>query len=84
MRPSEKMNPCIIDLANNMAAIPGDGNTPVTFTHTSDIGKFVAASIDLESWDHITYVAGDKATWNQIVQVAEEVKGEASSPGRSP
>ncbi|TQN70094.1 Oxidoreductase BOA1, partial [Colletotrichum shisoi] len=30
------------DLANNVASIPGSGNVPVVFTHTSDVARFIA------------------------------------------
>jgi nucleoside-diphosphate-sugar epimerase len=66
----------LMDILGNMAAIPGDGTTPVTFTHTSDVGKFVAASLDLEKWDHVSFVIGDKMTMNEAVKLAEEAKGE--------
>jgi len=38
-------NVIAIDLAHNMAAIPGDGNVPVTFTYTFDIAHFLVAAI---------------------------------------
>jgi hypothetical protein len=34
-----------VDIANNAAAIPGTGNEPVVFSHTSDVAKLVAASL---------------------------------------
>lgn len=40
----------VIDWEQNMAAIPGSGNTPVTFTHSSDLAKYVDAALDLEKW----------------------------------
>lgn len=36
----------IVDIPNNVAAIPGSGDVPVAFTHTWDIAKFVAALVD--------------------------------------
>lgn len=66
----------LIDMPGNAATIPGDGNTPVTFTHTSDVGKFVAASVDLESWDRVSVIIGDKMTINEAVKLAEAAKGE--------
>lgn len=67
--------PALMDIPGNTAAIPGDGNTPITFTHTSDVGKFVAASLDLDAWDRISVVIGDKMTMNEAVRLAEETKG---------
>lgn len=66
----------LIDMVENTAAIPGDGTQLVTFTHTSDVGKFVAASVDLEKWDHVSVIIGDKMTMNDAVKLAEEAKGE--------
>lgn len=64
----------VLDIPNNTAAITGSGNTPVVFTHTSDIAKFVAASLDLESWDAVSYIIGDRVTWNEFLRLAEETK----------
>jgi hypothetical protein len=66
----------LIDMPENMAAIPGIGNKLVTFTHTSDVGKFVAASVDLEKWDCVSVIIGDKVTMNEAVKLAKEAKGE--------
>lgn len=65
----------LIDIPGNTAAIPGEGNTPVTFTHTSDLGKFVAASLDLQKWDRVSVVIGDKMTLNEAVTLAEQATG---------
>ncbi|KAK7418910.1 hypothetical protein QQX98_003613 [Neonectria punicea] len=64
-----------IDMANNAAAIPGSGNTPVVFTHSFDVAKFVAAALNLPEWSRESYIIGDKLTWNELLRLAEEVKG---------
>lgn len=64
-----------IDVANNTAAIPGSGNTPAVFTHTTDVARFVAASLDLPKWDEETFIYGDKVTWNEFLHLAEDAKG---------
>ena len=64
-----------IDIPNRAAAIPGSGDVYAHFTHTSDVAKFVAASLDLPKWDKETFVYGDRITWNQFVRLAEEVRG---------
>jgi nucleoside-diphosphate-sugar epimerase len=66
----------LMDIAENTAAIPGDGNKLVTFTHTSDVGKFVVASVDLEKWDRVSVIIGDKITMNEAVKLVEDTKGE--------
>ncbi|KFA50129.1 hypothetical protein S40293_06402 [Stachybotrys chartarum IBT 40293] len=63
-----------IDLASNVAAIPGSGDVPVVFTHTFDIGKFVAALLMKDKWEKESFIIGDKVTLNEFVKVAEDVK----------
>ncbi|EEU36823.1 uncharacterized protein NECHADRAFT_42269 [Fusarium vanettenii 77-13-4] len=72
----QRQNLIVVDIEYNKAAIPGDGNTPVTFTHTFDVAEFVAASLELPSWEKESYVIGDSVTWNEFLRLAEEVKGE--------
>ena len=67
----------VLDATNNAAAIPGDGNTPVTFTYTGDVAKYVVAAVDLPKWDEFSNVIGDKVTWNEFVRLAEEAKGKS-------
>jgi hypothetical protein len=69
-------NTVVVDLPANVAAIPGSGNTPVVFTHTFDVAKYVSAALDLEKWEEDSYIIGDKVTWNEFVALAEEAKGE--------
>lgn len=64
-----------IDMPGNAAAIPGSGNTPSAFTHTKDVGKFVAAALDLDKWEPDTFIVGDKVTFNEFVKLAEAAKG---------
>ncbi|GLA80540.1 hypothetical protein AtubIFM56815_001364 [Aspergillus tubingensis] len=65
----------VLDVENNMAAIPGDGNVPVTFTYTFDIARFVVAALDLEEWPREFRIVGDEMTFNELLKLAEEVKG---------
>ncbi|KAM3512629.1 hypothetical protein MY11210_003723, partial [Beauveria gryllotalpidicola] len=66
--------PIVLDIPSNIAAVPGSGNIPVVFTHTIDVAKFVAASLSLSTWEPVTYIMGDKLSWNQVVQLAEEAR----------
>ncbi|KAH8691252.1 hypothetical protein BGW36DRAFT_363589 [Talaromyces proteolyticus] len=65
----------VLDIPNDTAVILGSGNVPVTFTHTFDVAKFVAGSLDLDKWDPESYVMGDKVTFNQLLSLAEDAKG---------
>ncbi|BCS25504.1 uncharacterized protein APUU_50215S [Aspergillus puulaauensis] len=66
-----KPNVFVIDIANKVAAIPGDGNAPVTFTYTFDLAKFIVASLSLEKWPQESKVIGDEMTWNEFVSLVE-------------
>ncbi|KAJ2990577.1 hypothetical protein NUW58_g2875 [Xylaria curta] len=64
----------VLDIANAAAAIPGSGNTPIAFTHTSDIAKYVAAVLDLDTWEPGYNISADKVTWNEFLALAERLK----------
>ncbi|KAF5227773.1 hypothetical protein FANTH_14679 [Fusarium anthophilum] len=65
----------VLDIPHNMAAIPGIGDVPVVFTHTRDVARFVASSLDLKKWEPRYYIVGDRMTWNNFLHIVEEVKG---------
>lgn len=65
----------VLDIANNAAAIPGDGENPVVFTHSFDVADYVSRLLDLPKWDEESYIVGDKLTFNEFVKLAEEIKG---------
>jgi hypothetical protein len=69
-----------VDVANNVAGIPGTGDVPIVFTHTFDVAKFVAALVGVPDWPERSTVIGDKKSWNEFVAIAEEVKGEYIFP----
>ncbi|KAK8144541.1 hypothetical protein G3M48_005658 [Beauveria asiatica] len=64
-----------IDLFNDVAAIPGSGQVLAVFTHTFDVGKFVAALLTKEKWEKESFIIRDRLTLNDFVRIAEEVKG---------
>jgi hypothetical protein len=67
--------PTAVDVQANAAGIPGSGDYPVYFTHTSDIGKYVVAALGLSKWEQKYFIVGDKKTWNQVVELGERIKG---------
>jgi nucleoside-diphosphate-sugar epimerase len=71
----------IVDIENAKAAIPGDGNIPIVLTHSRDVAKFVAEALSLEEWPEACFVAGEKITLNELVSVAESVKGMCKESG---
>ena len=66
----------VLDIRANAAAIPGTGDEPVVFTHTFDVAKYVAELVSSkQQWSEKSIIAGDKITWNEFVQIAEQVRG---------
>jgi nucleoside-diphosphate-sugar epimerase len=65
----------VVDMANRRAAIPGDGKQCMTFTYSLDVAKFVAEVLELPRWDRNTVVIGEKLTWEEFIDLAEEVRG---------
>jgi len=41
-------NVFVVDLSNNVAGIPSDGNIPITFTYTFDVENYVLSIFSLE------------------------------------
>lgn len=70
----------IVDIANKAAAVPGDGNTPIAFTHTTDVAKFVAALVEADKWEAHSTIVGDKVSWNEFVKLAEVAQGRFPIP----
>lgn len=69
-----KPMPVFVDIESHSAALPGDGNVPVGFTHTTDVAKYVAALVTAPKWTHHeSIIVGDKVTWNEFVKIAEDV-----------
>ncbi|KAF5009987.1 hypothetical protein FDECE_3824 [Fusarium decemcellulare] len=64
-----------VDMENNAAAIPGSGTAPAVFTHSLDVARFVVAYLQRPRWEKSAYILGDRLTWNEFVQIAEDVKG---------
>uniref|UniRef100_A0A0D2YHR5 NAD(P)-binding domain-containing protein n=1 Tax=Fusarium oxysporum (strain Fo5176) TaxID=660025 RepID=A0A0D2YHR5_FUSOF len=58
------------------AAIPGNPNQPAVFTYTKDVAKFTAKLLTLEKWEPVSYIIGDRLTWKEFTQLAEEVTGD--------
>jgi hypothetical protein len=68
-----------IDMANRAAAIPGSGEDVASFTYSFDIARFVEAALGLEKWETEMYCYSDNVTHNEILRIAEDTVGMASS-----
>lgn len=68
----------LISLSRGIAELPirDDGRWPrVTTTTLRDIGRFVAASLELPKWEHDMSMAGDTITMAELLSIAEGVTG---------
>ncbi|KAI9042434.1 NAD(P)-binding protein [Aspergillus affinis] len=63
-----------VNVQRKWAVIPGDGETPVSFITTQDLGRFVARLMDLEEWPRVSCFAGVTASFNKILKHAERVR----------
>ncbi|KAH7215628.1 hypothetical protein DER44DRAFT_856163 [Fusarium oxysporum] len=66
----------VLDIPARKAAIPGNPNQPAVFTYTKDVAKFTAKLLTLEKWEPVSYIIGDRLTWKEFSQLAEEVTGD--------
>jgi hypothetical protein len=66
----------VVDFANRKARIPGDGTAPITVMHSHDIGRYIAALLDDQNaWPEMSAFAGDKVSFNEMVDMAEKIMG---------
>jgi nucleoside-diphosphate-sugar epimerase len=65
--------PFLIDMKKRTALIPGDGSQKVVFTNMGDVGKFVAASLDLQHWEPDSRIVGDEKSYAEVVKMAESI-----------
>lgn len=70
------LNPYIfgIDIANGVAAIPGDGNDVICMTYTYDLANYMVKLLELEDWPEFSVFVGDQVTYNEILAIAEDIK----------
>lgn len=66
----------VLNMEQRWAAVPGDGSAKANFVTTQDMAKFVANMMDLGSWSKTSTIVGDCLTMNQLVEMAEEARGE--------
>lgn len=70
--------PYLFGVKDGWAEIPlkSDGSYPrLTMTEIGDVGRFVAAALDLEKWESEMSIAGDVLGFGDVVRLAEQVTG---------
>ncbi|KAL1599833.1 hypothetical protein SLS60_007638 [Paraconiothyrium brasiliense] len=69
------INTLMIDIKNNAAGLPINGEGKITLTYSRDIAKYIPKLLTLEKWEQAYFVVGDVKSWNEIVAAAEKGKG---------
>ncbi|KAE8355663.1 hypothetical protein BDV28DRAFT_31128 [Aspergillus coremiiformis] len=68
-----------VNPAGKWAVLPGDGSAPVNFITSQDMARFVVRLMDLPEWSPVSYIAGQTTTFQKILQLAEDARGERFS-----
>lgn len=63
----------VINTKAGTADLPGDGNSKLTFTRLQDVGKFVAAALDLDRWEDEMGMVGSTMSYNEVIDAIEKV-----------
>ncbi|KAH1506281.1 hypothetical protein KXX06_008961, partial [Aspergillus fumigatus] len=64
-----------INIQHCQAAIPGDGNDVICMTYTYDMAAFLIRLLDVADWPEFSIMVGDEVTYNQLLEMAEEIRG---------
>lgn len=64
-----------VDINKCEANIIGTGDEPFCVTRADDVGRFVAAALDLDKWDESSGMIGSRTTWNELVKLGEKIRG---------
>jgi uncharacterized protein YbjT (DUF2867 family) len=65
-----------IDVEGCKAVIPGDGNMKLVYTAVEDVGEFVAKALNVPGeWPPTLRIVGARVTHNELVKIAESVRG---------
>lgn len=67
----------LFDVEKCKATLPGDGSAFFVYTRAEDVGRFVAASLDLEKWPEFSQMRGDRKRLSEILQFLEEARGKS-------
>ncbi|CAI9630187.1 hypothetical protein GT037_010825 [Alternaria burnsii] len=66
----------VVDFEHRQARIPGDGMDPFTVLHSHDIAKYIAELLDDgRPWPEMSAFAGDRLSFNDMVEMAENITG---------
>ncbi|KAI9375564.1 hypothetical protein BJX61DRAFT_539715 [Aspergillus egyptiacus] len=61
----------VLDAANRVALIPGDGERPMAVSHTHDVASYLALAVGLDSWPRVMTVVAGSLSCNELAALAE-------------
>ena len=69
----------VLDFVNRKAIVPGDGTQKVSFLHSRDLSRYVAAIVEDErgEWPEVSAFVAGVMSWGEMVEVAERVTGKS-------
>ena len=79
-----KSLPFILALKDESVTFPEDGEQKIVVTTMQDVGRYVAASLDLPKWEPISRIVGDRISGNELVELVKKVTGRALTVTRVP
>ncbi|KAH7131120.1 NmrA-like family protein [Dactylonectria macrodidyma] len=65
----------IIDPANGVAYVPGDGNAKMAMSFTKDVARYVALALELDKWPRVMTTVSSTMTLKEIIDLTEKNLG---------
>lgn len=65
----------VIDPANGVAHVPGDGNVKMALSLTKDVARYVALALELEKWPRVMTTVSSTLTLNELIALTEKNLG---------
>lgn len=65
----------VLNMERKWAVVPGDGTARANYITTQDMARCFAKLMDLERWEDVTSIVSDELSLNEVVRLAEEVRG---------
>ena len=73
-----------VDFNHCQANFIGTGDEPFCLTSAADVGRFVAAALELDKWEERLGIVGSRTTCNELVKLGEKVRGKKFVVNRTP
>lgn len=75
-RASDSLPPIItsVDFNAGEANLIGTGDEPFCVTSVEDVGRFVAAALELDRWEERSSMMGSRVTWNELIRLGEKIR----------